>query len=132
MDNRPSMTPEEEAAISQAAQPPPPPAKAKVRMVKNDQGVLVPEDQKCQHLSILKRLKPKMDKYNCKAKDGGCGESVNLVVNQFMLLTDDEFAALQKAQEEHIKTRNRQKLGLVTPGEAAEVNRQQQRGRKAQ
>ena len=109
------------------ADPTPINPKVKIGMGKHKSGLSVPKEEApgCRHEEILKRLKPRLDKYMC----GDCNEQVLMVVIQFSLMTQEVFDEFQRGQAEAFKAAQRkQKTGLVTPDEA----REQQQAQKQQ
>ena len=98
-----------------------PQPQARVKMVKNKEGILVPEGQikRCLHKSVIKRIKPQLPEYVCRKDDDGCGEKLKFVTLTWALMTEDEFNTFQAAQARNMAAMIRQqKTGLVTPGEA--------------
>jgi hypothetical protein len=99
-----------------------PQPQAPVKMVKNKEGLLVPENQinRCLHMSVVKRIKPQPPEYVCKKKDDGCGEKLKFITLTWALMTDDEFNVFQAIQAKNMAAAIRkQRTGLVTPGEAS-------------
>jgi len=97
-------------------------------MVKNKEGLLVPEGQinRCLHKSVIKRIKPQLPEYVCKGTDDGCGEKLKFVTLTWALMTEDEFSTFQAIQARNIAAAIRQqRTGLVTPGEAKAQESQQ-------
>lgn len=105
-----------------------------VKMVKNKEGILVPEDKsnRCLHKSVIMRIKPQLPEYVCRENDEGCGEKLKFVTLTWALMTKEEFNTFQVIQARNIEAAIRQqKTGLVTPGEAeTEKRRHPQTGAK--
>ncbi|KKK87676.1 hypothetical protein LCGC14_2326670 [marine sediment metagenome] len=102
-------------------EPQKPRPQAPVKMVKNKEGLLVPEDQsnRCLHTSVIKRIKPQIPEYVCKEADDGCGEKLKFITLTWALMTEDEFNTFQAIQAQRMAAAIRQqRTGLVTPGEA--------------
>ena len=100
--------------------------KVKLEMGQRKSGLSAPKEEVdvCRHEEILKRLKPRLDKYMC----GDCNEQVLMVVLQFSLMTQEVFDEFQKRQAEAFKAAQRkQKTGLVTPDEARQQAQKQER-----
>ncbi|KKK74398.1 hypothetical protein LCGC14_2884180 [marine sediment metagenome] len=99
----------------------PQPQQVPVKMVKNKEGLLVPENQinRCHHLSVVKRIKPQPPEYVCRKKDDGCGETLKFITLTWALMTEGEFKTFQVIQARNMAAAIRQQnTGLVTPGEA--------------
>lgn len=98
-----------------------PQPRARVKMVKNKEGLLVPEDKsdRCLHKSVIKRIKTQLPEYVCKEFDDGCGEKLKFVTLTWALMTEEEFNTFQAIQARNMAAAIRQqRTGLVTPGEA--------------
>ncbi|KKL75520.1 hypothetical protein LCGC14_2054040 [marine sediment metagenome] len=111
-----------------------PQAQARVKMVKNKEGLLVPEEStdRCLHTSVIKRIKPQLPEYVCRESDDGCGEKLKFITLTWALMTEDEFNTFQAIQAQRMAAAIRQRsTGLVTPGEAAAEKTQQQRQPRA-
>jgi len=94
---------------------------ARVKMVNNKEGILVPEDKsnRCLHKSVIKRITPQLPEYVCREKDDGCGEKLKFITLTWALMTEEEFNTFQAIQARNIAAAIRQqKTGLVTPSEA--------------
>ena len=105
---------------------------ADVQMVKNKEGLIVPAAQsdRCLHESVIKRIKPQIPEHICKAKDGGCGETLKFITLTWALMTEEEFNTFQAIQARNLAAAIRQqRTGLVTPGEA-KAQESQKRGRQ--
>jgi len=107
-----------------------PQPQTRVKMVKNKEGLLVPEDQanRCFHKSVIKRIKPQPPEYVCRGDDDGCGEKLKFVTLTWALMTEEEFNTFQAVQARNMAAMIRQqRTGLVTPGEAkAEATQKRQ------
>ena len=106
-----------------------PQPQARVKMVKNKEGILVPAGtiDRCLHKSVIKRIKPQLPEYVCKEADEGCGEKLKFVTLTWALMTEEEFNTFQVIQAQRMAAAIRQqRTGLVTPGEAEAEKRQQQ------
>ena len=100
--------------------------KVKLEMGQRKSGLSAPKEEapSCRHEEILKRLKPRLDKYMC----GDCNEQVLMVVLNFSLMTQEVFDEFQKRQAEAFKAAQRkQKTNLVTPDEARQQAQKQER-----
>ncbi len=105
-----------------------PQPKAQVRMVKNKEGILVPEEavDRCLHIEVVKRIQPQLPQYVC----GDCTEKLKFVTLKWALMTNEEFKEFQIEQARRMAVAIRQqRTGLVTPGEA-EAEKQQRSGPK--
>ena len=94
------------------------PPKLTIPMGQRKSGLAVPAEavDQCRHTEVIQRIKPQMNQFVCH----DCGEKVFMVVLQFVVVNQEQFAELQAAQARMVAAQEHQRrqkeTGLTIPG----------------